>query len=79
MIVKTWNMDDRSRISRLEERTDAHGDGNRDIRIKQKEHDADIKDHEKSINELKGAFKIIKWIMGTFLAGLTAIVELFRK
>lgn len=73
------SMDDKSRIARLEERTDTHGEGNREIRVKLKEQDVDIKDLYRNLDLLRGGLKVAKWIWGTATALIIAIIEVFRK
>ena len=67
------------KISRLEERTDGHGEGNREIRQKQREQEIDIKDLYKQINSLNGALKLARWLFVVAGGVVGAAIEWFRK
>lgn len=73
------SMDLPSRVSRLEERTDNHGDAACDMRIKHGQTDIDIKDIYSQINLMKGSLRMAKWIYGSIMALIAIVVEWCRK
>lgn len=77
--IKVSSMDIPSRISRLEERAENHGDSARDMRIKQGMTETDIKDIYSQINVLKGSLRAAKWIYGSIIGIIAIAVEWFRK
>lgn len=77
--IKVSSMDIPSRVSRLEERAENHGDAARDMRIKQGMTETDIKDIYSQINVLKGSLRAAKWIYGSIIGIIAIAVEWFRK
>lgn len=88
--IKVSSMDIPSRVSRLEERTDNHGDAARDMRIKHGQMEIDIQDNdekqtekinliEKKISRLEGGLKVALWFGGVIGAAIMAVVDFFAR